>query len=89
MPFGLGPTELIIILGIALLLFGAKKLPEIGSSLGKAIKEFRKTQSDDSNSENKSISSSLASIYSAAFIDAEITTALSASSGNTAIAVSL
>ena len=58
MPFGLGPTELIIILGIALLLFGAKKLPEIGSSLGKAIKEFRKTQSDDSNSENNSISSS-------------------------------
>ena len=58
MPFGLGPTELIIILGIALLLFGAKKLPEIGSSLGKAIKEFRKTQSDDSNSENKSISPS-------------------------------
>ena len=58
MPFGLGQTEIIIILGIALLLFGAKKLPEIGSSLGKAIKEFRKTQSDDSNSENKSISSS-------------------------------
>ncbi|MBU93112.1 MAG: twin-arginine translocase TatA/TatE family subunit [Chloroflexi bacterium] len=58
MPFGLGPTELIIILGIALLLFGAKRLPEIGSSLGNAIKEFRKTQSDDSNSEKKSISSS-------------------------------
>ena len=58
MPFSLGPTELIIILGIALLLFGAKKLPEIGSSLGNAIKEFRKTQSDDSTSEKKSISSS-------------------------------
>jgi len=58
MPFGLGPTELIIILGIALLLFGAKKLPEIGSSLGNAIKEFRKTQSDDSATEKKSISSS-------------------------------
>ena len=58
MPFGLGPTELIIILGIALLLFGAKKLPEIGSSLGNAIKEFRKTQSDDSSTEKKSISSS-------------------------------
>ena len=58
MPFGLGPTELIIILGIALLLFGAKRLPEIGSSLGNAIKEFRKTQSDDSTSEKKSISSS-------------------------------
>jgi sec-independent protein translocase protein TatA len=58
MPFGLGPTELIAILGIALLLFGAKKLPEIGSSLGNAIKEFRKTQSDDSSSEKKSITSS-------------------------------
>ena len=58
MPFGLGPTELIIILGIALLLFGAKRLPEIGSSLGNAIKEFRKTQSDDSTSEQKSISDS-------------------------------
>ena len=58
MPFGLGPTELLIILGIALLLFGAKRLPEIGSSLGNAIKEFRKTQSDDLNSEKKSISSS-------------------------------
>ena len=58
MPFGLGPTELLIILGIALLLFGAKRLPEIGSSLGNAIKEFRKTQSDDSNSEKKSIPSS-------------------------------
>lgn len=58
MPFGLGPTELIIILGLALLLFGAKRLPEIGSSLGNAIKEFRKTQSDDSNSEKKTISSS-------------------------------
>ena len=58
MPFGLGPTELLIILGIALLLFGAKRLPEIGSSLGNAIKEFRKTQNDDSNSEKKSISSS-------------------------------
>ena len=58
MPFNFGPTELIIILGLALLLFGAKRLPEIGSSLGNAIKEFRKTQSDDSNSEKKSISSS-------------------------------
>tara|TARA_B100002049_G_C15816236_1_gene265024 strand:+ start:125 stop:313 length:189 start_codon:yes stop_codon:yes gene_type:complete len=58
MPFGLGPTEIIIILGIALLLFGAKRLPEIGSSLGNAIKEFRKTQSDESTSEKKSISSS-------------------------------
>ena len=40
MRFGMG--ELIIILLIVLLLFGAKKLPEIAGSLRKAIKEFRK-----------------------------------------------
>ncbi len=58
--FGLGAPELIAILGIGVLLFGAKKLPEIGSSFGKAIKEFRKTQSDDtgdSDNDQKSISS--------------------------------
>ena len=40
--FGLGTPELIIILGIAFLVFGGKKLPEIGSGLGKAISSFRK-----------------------------------------------
>lgn len=39
---GLGPTELIIILVIVLVLFGAKKLPDLASSMGKSIKEFRK-----------------------------------------------
>ena len=39
--FGLGATELLIILGICVLLFGARRLPEIGSGLGKAIKDFR------------------------------------------------
>ena len=39
--FGLGATELMIILGICVLLFGARRLPEIGSGLGKAIKGFR------------------------------------------------
>ncbi len=38
----IGLPEIIIILLILLLLFGAKKLPEIGSAIGKAIKEFRK-----------------------------------------------
>lgn len=39
--FGLGATELLIILGIVVLLFGARRLPEIGSGLGKAIKNFK------------------------------------------------
>jgi sec-independent protein translocase protein TatA len=44
--FGLGATELLIIGGIILLIFGAKRLPEIGKGLGGAIKEFRKIKKD-------------------------------------------
>ena len=39
--FGLGATELLIILGIVVLIFGARRLPEIGAGLGKAIKNFK------------------------------------------------
>jgi sec-independent protein translocase protein TatA len=42
MPFGLHTFDLIIVLVVALLIFGPKKLPEMGSSIGKSIKEFRK-----------------------------------------------
>lgn len=41
--FGLGPTEMIIILVIVLIIFGAGRLPEIGSALGKGIKEFKRS----------------------------------------------
>lgn len=41
MPFGMGMTEAIVIFLIVLLLFGAKRLPEIGTSLGKGIREFK------------------------------------------------
>ena len=53
--FGLGPTELIIIAIIVLLIFGAKRLPDIGKGLGGAIKEFRnvkKELSSDKTSDN-------------------------------------
>jgi len=42
----IGPTELILIFIIALLVFGPKKLPEIGKSIGKAIREFRRTSEE-------------------------------------------
>ncbi|OHE86871.1 MAG: preprotein translocase subunit TatA [Verrucomicrobia bacterium RIFCSPLOWO2_12_FULL_64_8] len=44
--FNLGPTELIIILLIVLLLFGAKRLPELAKGLGKSINEFKKASSE-------------------------------------------
>jgi len=44
--FGLGMPELIVILLIVLIVFGAGKLPEIGAGLGKAIRGFKKGVSD-------------------------------------------
>lgn len=42
----IGPMELILILVIALVIFGPRKLPEIGKALGDAFKAFKKTQED-------------------------------------------
>ena len=44
--FGLGATELIIILVIVVILFGAQRLPEIGKGIGEAIKNFKKSTSE-------------------------------------------
>lgn len=45
--FGLGPTEIIIIVLIIVILFGAKKIPELMGGIGKGIKEFKKSASMD------------------------------------------
>jgi sec-independent protein translocase protein TatA len=50
--FGLGVQELLIILAILLLIFGPKRLPQLGSALGRTIKGFRKgvQESDETSS---------------------------------------
>jgi len=45
--FGLGATELIIILVIVVILFGASRLPEIGRGVGEAIRNFKKSTSEN------------------------------------------
>ena len=44
--FGMGPWELLIVFLVILLLFGARRLPDIAQGLGKGIKEFRKAMKD-------------------------------------------
>jgi TatA/E family protein of Tat protein translocase len=46
MPFNIGPGELIVILVIALVLLGPGRLPDVASSLGKSVREFRKAATD-------------------------------------------
>lgn len=45
-PFNLGPFELVFVLVVLLLLFGAKRLPELGSGLGKGIREFKRSMTE-------------------------------------------
>jgi sec-independent protein translocase protein TatA len=60
MNFGnMGFMEIALILVVVLLLFGARRLPEIGSSFGKSIREFKKGLSDANNSIREDYRSSL------------------------------
>ena len=53
MPFNIGPMELVVVLVIALLVLGPKKLPEVGKSLGKGMREFKDSLSDMSSSDDE------------------------------------
>jgi len=49
-----GPWQIILIFGIVVLLFGAKRIPDLAGSLGKGIKEFKKaTNEEEGNDEDK------------------------------------
>ena len=51
--FNIGFPELVVILIIVLLIFGAARLPEIARSLGKAINEFKKAMKEDDSQSSK------------------------------------
>ncbi|MGD9972797.1 MAG: twin-arginine translocase TatA/TatE family subunit [Desulfatirhabdiaceae bacterium] len=51
--FGLGMSELVVILVIVLIIFGAGKLPEIGGGIGKAIRNFKDATNDDKKEPDK------------------------------------
>ena len=55
--FGIGMPELIIILVIILIIFGAGKLPEIGAGMGKAIRNFKGATKDEEPSSQEKIES--------------------------------
>ncbi len=49
----IGPTELIIILVIVLIIFGAGKLPDVGTAIGKGIRNFKKASKEDDDEKPK------------------------------------
>jgi len=53
MPLGIGPLEIVIVLVIVLIIFGPKRLPDLGRSMGKGMREFKQsvTGKDDDHEE--------------------------------------
>ena len=66
MPFSVGPMELVIVLVIALIILGPKRLPEAGKSLGRGMREFKNSiagmsGNDDEDEERSTLTASTAS----------------------------
>jgi sec-independent protein translocase protein TatA len=55
MPFGISGPEVVVILVIALLLLGPKKLPEVGRSVGRGMREFKGALTGDSHDDDKEL----------------------------------
>jgi sec-independent protein translocase protein TatA len=55
MPFGIGIWELLILLLVLLLVFGPKRLPEMGRQLGKGMREFKDSVTGDSNDDEAAV----------------------------------
>jgi sec-independent protein translocase protein TatA len=53
MPFQVGPLELVVVLAIALIVLGPKKLPEVGRSLGRGMREFKDSLSGEHEEDEK------------------------------------
>jgi sec-independent protein translocase protein TatA len=53
MPFNVGPLELVIVLVIALVILGPKRLPEVGKSIGNGMREFKDAISGDSKDDDE------------------------------------
>lgn len=57
----IGPWEIVLILAIVLIFFGVGKLPQVGESIGKALRSFKKAQSGEEEEEKEKPSTSKAS----------------------------
>ena len=52
---GIGPMEIIVVLGLALLVFGPKRLPELGKSLGSGMRSFKSSLTGDDAAEEREL----------------------------------
>lgn len=56
--FGLGAGELFLILGVCVLMFGSKKIPQLAKGMGEAVREFQKSRQELEAEETKKVESS-------------------------------